>query len=43
MALDVWEIIKVVQDNDGSIEEAAAYLKIEPQVVRLAIEIRLRP
>jgi uncharacterized protein (DUF433 family) len=38
MALDVWEIIKVVQDNDGSIEEAAAYLEIEPRVLRLATE-----
>jgi uncharacterized protein (DUF433 family) len=38
MALDVWEIIKVVQDNDGSVEEAAAYLEIEPRVVRLATE-----
>lgn len=38
MALDVWEIVKVVQDNDGSVEQAAAYLEIEPRVVRLATE-----
>jgi uncharacterized protein (DUF433 family) len=37
MALDVWEIIKVVQDNDGSVEDAAAYLEIEPRVVEIAV------
>jgi uncharacterized protein (DUF433 family) len=36
--LDVWEIIKVVRDNDGSAEEAAAYLEIEPRLVRFAID-----
>lgn len=26
--LDVWEVIATVRDNDGSVEEAAAYLRI---------------
>ena len=36
--LDVWEIVKVVRDNDGSTEEAAAYLEIEPRLVQFAID-----
>jgi uncharacterized protein (DUF433 family) len=35
--LDVWEIVKVVRDNDGSAAEAAAYLEIEPRLVQLAV------
>jgi uncharacterized protein (DUF433 family) len=35
--LDVWEIVKVVQDNDGSTEDAAAYLEIPPRLVANAI------
>jgi uncharacterized protein (DUF433 family) len=35
--LDVWEIVKVVRDNDGSAAEAAAYLEIEPRLVQLAL------
>jgi uncharacterized protein (DUF433 family) len=35
--LDVWEVIKVVQDNNGSAAEAAAYLEIEPRLVEVAI------
>lgn len=34
--LDVWEVVKVFRDN-GSIEEAAAYLEVEPRLVELAI------
>lgn len=34
--LDVWEIVKVFKDS-GSIEEAAAYLEVEPRLVELAI------
>lgn len=34
--LDVWEVVKVFKDN-GSIEEAAAYLEVEPRLVELAI------
>jgi len=34
--LDVWEIIKVVKDNDGSIEGTASYLEIDPRLVALA-------
>jgi uncharacterized protein (DUF433 family) len=34
--LDVWEIVKVVKDS-GSLEEAAAYLEVEPRLVELAI------
>lgn len=35
--LDVWEIVKVVRDNNGSAAEAAAYLEIEPRLVQLAV------
>jgi uncharacterized protein (DUF433 family) len=35
--LDVWEIVKVIHDNDGSAEEAAAYLEIEPRLVEIAV------
>lgn len=34
--LDVWEIVKAVKDG-GSIEEAAAYLELEPRLVELAV------
>lgn len=34
--LDVWEVVKVFKDN-GSIQEAAAYLEVEPRLVELAI------
>lgn len=34
--LDVWEVVKVFKDS-GSIQEAAAYLELEPRVVELAI------
>jgi uncharacterized protein (DUF433 family) len=34
--LDVWEIVKAVKDG-GSIEEAAAYLEIEPRLIDLGI------
>jgi uncharacterized protein (DUF433 family) len=35
--LDVWEIVKVIRDNDGSAEEAAAYLEIESRLVEVAV------
>jgi uncharacterized protein (DUF433 family) len=35
--LDVWEIVKVLRDNDGSAPEVAAYLEIEPRLVQLAV------
>jgi uncharacterized protein (DUF433 family) len=35
--LDVWEVISVVQDNDGSAAEAAAYLEVEPRLVEVAL------
>lgn len=34
--LDVWEVVKVIHDNDGSAAEAAAYLEIEPRLVQIA-------
>jgi hypothetical protein len=35
--LDVWEVVKVVRDNEGSVDDAAAYLEIEPRIVGLAV------
>ena len=35
--LDVWEVIATVRDNDGSIEDAAAYLEIPVGLVRAAV------
>jgi uncharacterized protein (DUF433 family) len=35
--LDVWEIVKVVRDNDGSAAEAGTYLEIEPRLVQIAL------
>lgn len=37
VGLDVWEIVKVVRDNNGSAAEAAAYLEIEPRLVQIAV------
>src|SRR5262245_9169149 len=34
--LDVWEIIVVAKDNQGSVEETAAYLEIDPRFVQVA-------
>ena len=34
--LDVWEVIATVRDNDGSLEEAAAYLQIPLGLVQAA-------
>lgn len=34
---DVWEIVMVVKDNDGSAEEAAAYLEVDPRIVHAAL------
>lgn len=35
--LDVWEIVEVAKENDGSIEEAAGYLEIDPRIVEIAV------
>lgn len=35
--LDVWEVIDVVRGNDGSIEEAAAYLEVPVGLVQAAV------
>lgn len=35
--LDVWEVIATVRDNDGSIEQAAAYLEIPVGLVQAAV------
>lgn len=35
--LDVWEIVDVAKDNGGSIEQAAAYLEIDPRLVQIAV------
>ena len=34
--LDVWEIIVVARDNQGSVEDTAAYLEIDPRLVEVA-------
>lgn len=35
--LDVWEIIQVLQDNEGDVAGTAAYLEIEPRLVEVAL------
>jgi hypothetical protein len=35
--LDVWEIVAVVKDNDGSVADAAGYLEVEPRLVEVAV------
>lgn len=35
--LDVWEIVKVVRDNEDSVEDAAAYLEVDPELVHSAL------
>ena len=35
--LDVWEIIAVARDNEGSVAETAAYLEIDPRRVETAV------
>ena len=35
--LDVWEVVETVQDHGGSVEEAAGYLAIDPQLVGIAV------
>lgn len=35
--LDVWEVITTVRDNDGSIEDAAAYLQIPVGLIQAAV------
>jgi uncharacterized protein (DUF433 family) len=35
--LDVWEIVKILSDNEGSAAKVAAYLEIEPRLVQLAV------
>lgn len=35
--LEVWEVIATVRDNEGSVEEAAAYLQIPVGLVQAAV------
>lgn len=35
--LDVWEIVQVAGDNNGSVAETAAYLEIDPRLVESAV------
>jgi uncharacterized protein (DUF433 family) len=35
--LDVWEVIATFRDNDGLIEQAAAYLRIPNELVQAAV------
>jgi hypothetical protein len=35
--LDVWEVIATVRDNDGSLEEGAAYLRIPVGLAQAAV------
>lgn len=35
--LDVWEIIATIRDNNGSAEEAAAYLEVPLGLVQAAV------
>ncbi len=35
--LDVWEIIEVALDNDGSVADTASYLEIDPRLVESAL------
>ena len=35
--VDVWEVIATVRDNNGSLEEAAAYLQIPLGLVQAAV------
>jgi hypothetical protein len=34
--LDVWEIVVVAKDNQGSVQDTAAYLEIDPRLVEVA-------
>ena len=35
--LDVWEVVETLQDHDGSVDGAAGYLDIDPQLVGIAM------
>jgi len=35
--LDVWEVIATVRDNEGSVEDTAAYLEIPVGLVQAAV------
>lgn len=35
--LDVWQIVEVAKDNEGSVEATAAYLEVDPRSVEAAI------
>jgi uncharacterized protein (DUF433 family) len=35
--LDVWEIVEVAKDNEGSVAETAAYLEVDPRLIDSAI------
>lgn len=41
-SLDVWEVIATVRDNDGSLEEAAAYLQIPARTRTSRSRVRRR-
>jgi hypothetical protein len=34
--LDVWEVVVVAKDNQGSVAETAAYLEVDPRLVEVA-------
>lgn len=36
--LDVWEVIATVHDNDGSVAEAAGYLRVPVGLVQAAVD-----
>ena len=35
--LDVWEVVEVAKDNDGSVADTAGYLEIDPLLVESAL------
>lgn len=35
--LDVWQVIEVARDNQGSVADSAAYLEIDPRLVETAL------
>jgi uncharacterized protein (DUF433 family) len=35
--LDVWEIVEVAKDSEGSVAETAAYLEVDPRLIDSAI------
>ncbi|MGI8411129.1 MAG: hypothetical protein ACR2LV_01015 [Solirubrobacteraceae bacterium] len=35
--LDVWEVVMVAKDNEGSAKETAAYLEVDPRLIESAL------